>query len=231
MFAVSSDNIILDLMRIKENRFMNGVIHIEDSSGRLANTYIENYDHFSVSAITVTCTYQSRKCFPFEFTNNTILWNNKLSVSIRPIIELTGTIIISNVNVLVASIPEIEVMRYSTKDVIRQVGGYTDIILGLNKVYSDFYNISSLFITCIRANVKHMPTFETFKCIPCVQDTYTLNNGSIKILSTILKNRKHVFQNESTNFTCSDCPVGAIIVQNISRAKVISMGIKQGNKK
>ena len=209
IFAISSDNIILDLMRIKENRFMNGVIHIEDSSGRLANTYIENYDHFSVSAITVTCTYQSLKCFPFEFVNNTILWKNKLSVSIRPIIELTGTIIISNVNVLVASIPEIEVMRYSTKDVIRQVGGYTDIILGLNKVYSDFYNISSLFITCIRANVKDMPTFETFKCIPCVQDTFTLNNGSIKILSTILENKKHVFQNEITNCTCSDCPVGA----------------------
>ena len=209
MFAVSSDNIIIDLMRIKENRFMNGVINIKDSSGRLANTYIENYDDFSVSAITVTCTYQSPKCFPFEFTNNTILWNNKLSVSIRPIIELTGTIIISNVNVPVASIPEIEVMRYSTKDAIRQVGGRSNIAFGLYKVYSDFCNISSLFITCARANVKHMPTFETFKCIPCVQDTYTLNNGSIKILSAILKNRKHVFQNESTNFTCSDCPVGA----------------------
>ena len=122
-------------------------------------------------------------------------------------------------------------MRYSTKDAIRQVGGRSNIVFGLYKVYSDFCNISSLFITCARANVKHMPTFETFKCIPCVQDTYTLNNGSIKILSTIVKNRKHVFQNESTNFTCSDCPVGAIIVQNISRAKVISMGIKQGNKK
>ena len=100
-------------------------------------------------------------------------------------------------------------MRYSIKDVIRQVRGRSNYIFGTYKVYSDFYNISSLFITCARANVKHMPTFEIFKCIPCVQDTYTLNNGSIKILSTSLENKKDVFQNESTNFTCSDCPVGA----------------------
>ena len=117
MFAVYSENISLDLMRISDNTFKDGIMHIKSCTGRLSNTYIENYDHFSVSAITVTCAYDGQNCFPFEFTNNTIIWNNKLSFSVRPIIELTGTIIISNVNVSIASITEIEVLRYSTKDV------------------------------------------------------------------------------------------------------------------
>ena len=200
MFAISSDNISLDLMRISDNTFKSGIIHIKNCTGRLADTYIENYDHFSVSAITVTCAYDGQNCFPFEFTDNSIVWNNKLLFSVRPIIELTGTIIISNVNVSVASITEIEVLRYSTKDVIMQIPGY--------KKYSNVYKISSLFITCTKANVKHMTTFDTIKCTPCAQDTYTLNNGSIKISSRSLKKKKHEFQNESTHFTCSGCPVG-----------------------
>ena len=200
MFAISSDNISLDLMRISDNTFKSGIIHIKNCTGRLADTYIENYDHFSVSAITVTCAYDGQNCFPFEFTNNSIVWNNKLLFSVRPIIELTGTIIISNVNVSVASITEIEALRYSTEDVIIQIPFY--------KKYSNVYKISSLFITCTKANVKHMATFDTVRCTPCAQDTYTLNNGSIKISSRILKKKKHEFQNESTHFTCSGCPVG-----------------------
>ena len=126
----------------------------------------------------------------------------KLLFSVRPIIEVTGTIIISNVNISVTSIPGTDVIQYSTKNVIRQYPVY--------KNYSNVYNISSLFITCTRANVKHMATLETFRCIPCacVQDIYTLKNGSIKIVSRSFQNKKHEFQNESTHFTCSDCSVG-----------------------
>ena len=54
-----------------------------------------------------------------------------------------------------------------------------------------------------------MATFDIAKCTSCAQDTYTLNNGSIKISSRRLKNKKYEFQNESTHFTCSDCPIGA----------------------
>ena len=199
IFAISSNNMNLDLISISVNTFQSGIIHIKNCIGRLADTYIESYDHFSVSAITVTCTYDGQNCFPFEFTNNAIIWNNKLTFSVRPIIELTGTIVISNVNVSIASVTE--VLRYSTKDVIIQLPFY--------KKYSNVYNISYLFITCTKANVKHMARFDIAKCTSCAQDIYTLNNGSIKISSRRLKNKKYEFQNESTHFTCSDCPIGA----------------------
>lgn len=173
MFAISSSNIGLNFMRIRENRFKAGIILIKNCIGRLADTYIENYDHYSRSAISVFCANKGQKCFSFEFTNNTIIWNSKLLFPVRPILELTGTIIISNVNVSVSSLREIEVMRYSTKDVIRQYPVY--------KVYCNDYNISASFITCKRANVKHMAKFETFTCIPCVQGTYMPGNGSVKM--------------------------------------------------
>ena len=200
VFAISACNISLDLMRISDNRFKGGIIYIKNSTSRLANTYIENYDHFSVSAISVNCAYDGQKCFPFEFTNNIIIWTNKLLFSVRPIIELFGNIIISNVSVSVASKTKIELLRYSTKDVI--------ITFPFYKRYSNVYNISSLFATCTRANVRHMTTFDTVRCTPCAYDTYTLNNSSIKISSRSLENKKHEFQNETTDFTCSDCPVG-----------------------
>ena len=198
IFAISSNNVNLALMRINTT-FQSGIIHIRNCIGRLADSYIENYDHFSVSAITVICTYDDQNGFPFEFTNNAFIWNNKLTFSVRPIIELTGAIVISNVNVSIASVTE--VLRYSTEDVIIRLPFY--------KKYSNVYNISYLFITCTKVNVKHMATFDIAKCTSCAQDTYTLNNGSIKISSRRLKNKKYEFQNESTHFTCSDCPIGA----------------------
>ena len=201
MFARSSSNIEFNLMRMRENIFKKDIIHIKNCIGRLVKAYIENYDHYSASAISVTCAYEGQRCFSFDFTYSKIVWSNKLLLLTRPIIELTGRIIISNVNVSVASIQQIEVMQYSTKDVKIQKPVY--------KVYSNAYNISSSFITCTRANIKHMSEFNTFRCIPCVQDTYTINHNSIKILSRRLENKKHEFQNESTDFICSDCPVGA----------------------
>ena len=195
MFAISDKpicQVFVSLMRIRENRFISGIIHIKNCVGRLADTYIENDDHFSVTAISVICSNKVfQKLSPFEFSNNKIIWNNKLLFSVRPIIELGAKVIMSNVNVSVASIREIEVMRYPEY-----------------KVYSNVY-ISSLFITCTKANVKYVARLETFRCIPCAQNTYTLNNASFKISSRNLVNKTLEFQNESTHFTCFDCPVGA----------------------
>ena len=201
IWASFSNNVSLDLMRIKKNRFRNGIIHIENCASRLANTYIENDDRLSVSAVSVTCTYEGHKYFPSELKNNAIIWNYALSLSIRPIIELTGKIKISNVTVSVSSIAEIEVLRYSTKDVIAQRPYY--------KAFSNTYEISALFISCKRANVKYFATFDIVRCTPCLRDTYTLNNGSLNISSKHFGNKKHEFLKETASFNCYNCPVGA----------------------
>ena len=65
MFARSSSNIGLNLMRIRENIFKKDIIHIKSSIVSLANAYIENYDNYSVSAISVTCAYEGQGCFFF----------------------------------------------------------------------------------------------------------------------------------------------------------------------
>ena len=158
MFARSSSNFGLNLMRMSENIFKSDIIHIKNCIGRLVKAYTENYDHYSTSATSVTCAYEGQRCFSFDFANSKIVWSDKLLLLTRPIIELTGTIIISNVNLSVAFIQEIEVMRYSTKDV--------KIQKPVHKVYSDAYNISSLFITCTRANVKHTSEFNTLGAYP-----------------------------------------------------------------
>ena len=207
IWASFSSNVSLDLLRIKENRFRNGIIHIQNCASRLANTYIENYDRFSVSAISVISRYEGHKYFPFELKNNTIIWYYELSLSKRPIIELTGRIITSNVIISVSSITDIEVLRYSTKDVIVDRPYY--------KVFSNVYEISALFISCRRANVKHIATFDTVRCIPCARDTYTLHNGSLNISSRHLADKKHRFQKEGTNLTCYNCPVGANCTEHI----------------
>ena len=197
----------LDLMKIIENRFENGIIHIENCAGRLANTFIENYDRGSVSAISLTCSYDYHNYCPFELTNNTVMWNYGLSLSIRPVIDLTGRINISNVNVSVSSITEIKVLQYSTKEVIVQRPYY--------KGFSNVYKISALFISCRRANVKHFSGLDTVICVPCRQDTYTLHNGSLNISSGYLGNKKSELQKESTNVSCYNCPVGANCTEHI----------------
>ena len=220
IWASSSNNVSLDLMRIKENRFRDGIIHIENCASRLANTYIENYDRLSVSAISVTSTYKGHKYFPFELKNTTIIWNYGSLLSIRPIIELTGRINISNVIVSVSSIPEIEVLRYSTKDVIVERPYY--------KVFSNVYAISALFISCKRAHVKHIATSDTIICTPCLWDTYTLNNGLLNISSKHLTNKKYEFEKETTNFTCYNCPVGGNCTEHIkSRSNFYGYVTKQ----
>ena len=198
--VISCDMVSLNLMRIRQNTFENDIIHIENCAGRLSNTYIENYDRSSVSAISVTCEYEGHKYCPFHSRNNVILWNYELLISKQPVIKLTGTINILNLTVWVSSIPEIEVFRYSTKNVVVHEPFYT--------TFFNAYEISSLLISCRRARVKHTTILETFKCIPCVRGKYTLNNNSLKISSRSLENEKYEFQNENTSLSCFDCPVG-----------------------
>ena len=198
--AISCYNISIDLTRITRNRFLSDIIHIENCPGRLTNTYIENYDRFSVSAISVTCRYEGHKHCPFHIRNNVILWNSESPLSKQPVIELTGTINISNLTVLISSKQQIDVFRYSTEDVIVHEPFY--------KSFFNVYEISSLLINCTRANVKHIKLFETFRCTPCLRGTYTLNNGSLTVSSRNLENKKREFQNEITPLSCFDCPVG-----------------------
>ena len=73
MFARSSSNIEFNLMRMRENIFQKDIIHIKNCIGRLVKAYIENYDHYSASAISVTCAYEGQRCFSFDFTYSKIV--------------------------------------------------------------------------------------------------------------------------------------------------------------
>ena len=201
ILAFFSNNVSLYLMTIKENQFGGGIIQIENCVGRLSNTYIKNDDHFSVPAISATWTYEHHKYLFFELTNNTIIWSYESSLSFRPIIELTGRINISNVNVLVSSIAEIEVLQYSTKFIPVQSPSF--------QPFSNIYEVLSLFISCRRANVKYFAKYDTVRCTPCVHDKYTLHNGSSNISFKNLGNEKYKLPKESTHFTCDNCPAGA----------------------
>ena len=44
-------------MRIRENNVAGGMIYIENTDGKMANTYKENCDSFMESAFTITYTY------------------------------------------------------------------------------------------------------------------------------------------------------------------------------
>ena len=196
--AIFSYNVSFNLMTIRENRCQRGIIHIENCRGRLTNFSFQNYDRFSVSAISVTCRY-NENC-SFYIVNSKILWNYELLISARPIIELTGTINISNLTILVSSITKIEVLRYSNTS--SDIQRLTPIFKG------HVYEISSLLINCKRANVKHIAALDSFICIPCARHTYTLNNGLLKLSSRFFENKTHKFQSENSYLSCFDCPVG-----------------------
>ena len=202
LLRVVKCNVSFESMKIQENKVIYDMIHVENSAGRMANTYIENsQNNFLASAFTITCTYSGNRYYPFEITNAEIILKNEGTVSARPIIQVCGEVSVSNVKLLVTSPFQTETLQYSTKDVVLSVNG--DL-----KAFRNIYNISSLFIGCTKASVKHFKRSGTFQCIPCARGTYTLNNGSFNLSLSVLskKNTKH----ENTNFTCLDCPVGAI---------------------
>ena len=143
-------NVIIDSMKIRENNVTStsDIIYIENAFGRMRNVYIESRDSIA-SALTVTCTHLGYPCLYFEIKNVEIIWSYKLRFSALPVIQLNGKVVLSNVRLLVISVSKIEVLRYSTKDVIQR--GVHE-----HQVLSNTYNISSLFTGCTKANAKHI---------------------------------------------------------------------------
>ena len=183
-------NVIIDSMKIRENNVTStsDIIYIENAFGRMRNAYIESRDSIA-SALTVTCTHLGNPCLYFEIKNVEIIWSYKLRFSALPVIQLNEKVVLSNVRLLVTSVSKIEVLRYSTEDVIQR--GVHE-----HQVFSNTYNISSLFIGCTKANAKHIKkigSFGTWQCIPCAWGTYTLKNGSLKISKTFQHKKNHRF--------------------------------------
>ena len=131
-------NVIIDSMKIREN----------NAFGRMRNAYIESRDSIA-SAVTVTCTHLGYPCLYFEIKNVEIIWSYKLRFSALPVIQLNEKVVLSNVRLLVTSVSKIEVLRYSTEDVMQR--GVHE-----HQVFSNTYNISLLFIGCTKANAKHI---------------------------------------------------------------------------
>ena len=193
-------NVSFDSMKIKKNVVTSSMINVENSAERMTTTYIENSDNFMASAFTTTCTYLGNKYYPFETANTEILWSHALPASARPIIQLNGKVSLTNVKLLITSLFDTEILQYSTKDMLRLVNGNL-------KTFSNIYIISSLFISCTKASVKHIVKADTFRCIPCAQGTYSLKNESLN--TSLSFQSKSATLRENTNFTCLDCPVGA----------------------
>ena len=204
LISVVQCKVRFESMRIRENNVADGMIYIESTDGKMADTYIENSDSFMASAFTITCTYIHNRYYRFEFANIELIWSYKLQISARPIISLSGKVFLSNVKLLVTSLSEIEVLRYSTKDV-KLPNKYMRSEI---ETFSNSYNITSSFIGCTKANVKRIKNADTFRCIPCGRSTYTINDGSLH-LSTSLQSSKTIIPENVTNFTCLNCPVGA----------------------
>ena len=193
-------------MRIRENNVANGMIYIENTDGKMINTYIKNCDSSMASAFTITCTYLGNKYYPFEISNVEITWSYKLQTSARPIIQLSGKVSLSNVKLLVTSFSEIEVLSYSTKDV--RLRRDAKSLAGVLETFSHVYYVISSSIVCTKAKVKYVEKATTFRCIPCERSTYTLNNGFLE-LSTSIQSNKTIMPKNVTNVRCLDCPVGA----------------------
>ena len=201
LIRVLECNVSFDSMKIRENNVTNDMINVEHSAGRMANTFIENTDNFLTSAFTNTWTYSGNRYFPFEITNTEIIWKHELSVSAQPIIQLSGNVSLSNIKLLVTSPFVAEILRYSTEDIKRLREN------GFVRSLPNIYIISSLFITCAKASVKYIKRADSFRCMPCAWGTYTLNNESLNINTSL--NFKNINKSEKTNFNCLNCPVGA----------------------
>ena len=199
-------NVSFDSMKIKKNGVTSSIVHVQNSAGRVANTYIESYNNIMISAFMITCTYLGNKCFPFEIANTEIRWEHALPVSALPIIYLSGNVSLVNVKLLVTSVFDTEILRYSIKDLPLSVNENP-------KIFSNINIISSLLIRCTKARVKHIVKTGTFHCIPCARGTYTLENESLN--TSLSFQSKNVILREDTNFTCLDCPVGAICAASI----------------
>ena len=219
LIFLSNCSTSLDSIQIRENKVMNDIIYMENTFGKMTKSHIENSDNSMASAVSIICTFNC-KDFSFEITNFKIEWSYQLLHSARPIVKLQEAVILLNVKLLVTSITEIEVLRYSFQDVILPKKTGLQILTNVN-------NISSLFIGCFKANVKHFTTLGTWRCVPCARGTYTINNGSLKISTHFESNKIIVLEN--ANCSCLDCPVGANCAVSIkSKCNFYGYKTKQG---
>ena len=198
LIKVFECNVSFESMKIRENNVIKDMIYVENGAGKMTHTYIENSGNSLSTAITTTWTYLENIYIPFEIISTEIIWTNEAPVSAKPIIQLSGNVSLSNVKLLVTSIFETEILKYSTKHMTMFVN--EDL-----KNFPNIYTISSLFIGCTKARVKHITGAGIFRCIPCARGTYTLNNESLNTSLSF----QHITKPEKTNFTCLNCPVGA----------------------
>ena len=91
-------------MKIRKNNIEEGIIYSVNCDGKLANSSIENYDSFSVSAFSGPC----------EITNNEIIWNSEIAFSGQTIIQVPRVKTNSNVTVFVSSLSKMAVVECST---------------------------------------------------------------------------------------------------------------------
>ena len=201
LLRVVKCNVSFESMIIRENNITRGMIRVENSAGRMANTYIENSrNNVLASAFTIKCTNLENGYYPFEITSTEIVWQNERPVSTRPIIQVCGNVSVSNVKLLVNSLFETEVLQYSTQTVMLPVKEHLNI-------FRNTFIISSLFIGCTKANVKHFRRAGSLRCIPCARGAYTLTDGSLNASLRFLSQK--ITKYEYASFACLDCPVGA----------------------
>ena len=213
LIRVVKCRVSFELMKIQENNVEHDMIYAENSAGRITHNYIENSNKFKVSAFRTRCMYSRNSNFAFEITNTEIIWSSEVLVLARPIIQLCGSVFLSNVKLLVTSLFGTEILKYSNKDLLWSEYGGNFKNMPVN------YKFSSLFIRCTKASVKHIAKSDTFLCIPCTRGTYALNNESlntsISFQSKSYRTSKKITKHESTNFTCLDCPAGASCTTSI----------------
>ena len=142
-------NVSFDSMKIRKNDVTSSMVYLQNSPGKMTTTDIDHWDNFMVSAFTTSGPYLGNKYFHFEIANTQIIWSHALTASARPIIQLSRNISLKNVKLSVTSLFETEILQYSTKDVSLLVNGRLI-------TYSNIYTISSLFMSCTKASVKHM---------------------------------------------------------------------------
>ena len=196
-------SVSVDSITIRENNIEHDIIYAVNCGGRLANSFIKNYDTFSVSAVSITCSYEAQTYRPFEITDTEIIWNSKLPFSARSIVKLSGKMTISNIIVSVSSASEVVVVLYSAGMTRVKQGNLEHF-----KTYFHSYDIALLFVRCTKSNLKNLIRFNTIRCIPCARGRYTLNNGSLLISSRNFENERAI-DHESSIASCLDCPAGA----------------------
>ena len=97
-------NVRVNFMKIRKNNIEEGIIYSVNCDGKLADSSIENYDSFSVSAFNGPC----------EITNNEIIWNSEIAFSGQTIIQVPRVKTNSNVTVFVSSLSKMAVVECST---------------------------------------------------------------------------------------------------------------------